>query len=251
MSIILNEREHAEAALQNLVLNKKPIETLSCVAKYYYSEGYKRKEIEQKLESFLLRCEPDISILKWQNTISWLVRGAEKYPLVEIDHIPITRNEIALCNKQKSKHKQQLLFTLICFAKFSNKVTSGNSNWVNRQDREIFKAANIAISVKRQSLMLNDLREEGYIKFSKRVDSINIIVLCLDNESEPELYISDFRNLGFQLAHHNGESYFECQSCGVTVKKKVNNQKYCSDCAAKANREKALENWHKKHQTAS
>ena len=40
MSIVLNEYEWAERAIQNHELGKKPIETLNRVSKYYLSNKY-------------------------------------------------------------------------------------------------------------------------------------------------------------------------------------------------------------------
>ena len=47
-NIVLNEKACAEYALENLILGSKPTETLGRVARYYYSIGYKKKEIEFK-----------------------------------------------------------------------------------------------------------------------------------------------------------------------------------------------------------
>lgn len=242
MSIILNERDYAEYALKNNYLSHKPTETLSRVAKYYYSEGFSKKDIHIKLEDFLLQCDPNTAIVKWQDTIDRQIKEAEKYPLVEIDGIPITKAELDICNKLEKKQSRRLMFALICLAKLSNIINTKNNNWVNRPDKEIFKLANIVTPIKRQSLMLNDLRELGLIKFSKKVDNININVTCINNDSDPILYISDFRNLGYQYLKYCGEPYFECQSCGITIKRANNCHKYCTDCASEIKIKQTVEN---------
>lgn len=76
------------------------------------------------------------------------------------------------------KPMKRLLFTLICLAKYSDLVNSNNGGWVNRTDKEIFRLANVVTPIRRQSLMLNDLREFGYIRFSRKVDNVNINVQC-------------------------------------------------------------------------
>ena len=75
MSIVLNEREYAMAALQRCDLGAKPLETLGRIAKYYRSEGYKNTEIHRMLESFVLKCDPSINIVKWQDAIAKQVKG--------------------------------------------------------------------------------------------------------------------------------------------------------------------------------
>ena len=53
INIVLNERAYAEYALENLSLGDKPFETLSRIARYYYSEGYKKREIESLVKDFM------------------------------------------------------------------------------------------------------------------------------------------------------------------------------------------------------
>lgn len=249
MSIVLNEREFAESALETCTLGTKPLETLGRIARYYTADGYKRGEVCSLLEEFLLKCDPGINIVKWQNTIERQVKTANKVGLIEIDSIPITKKELSVCDGLSGTQMRRLMFTLICLAKYSNTVNPKNSGWVNRQDREIFKLANVVTPIKRQSLMLNDLRELGLVRFSRKVDNVNINVQCLDLCGDPELLISDFRNLGYQYLRYCGEPYFECEACGLVIKRTNNSQRYCRDCGAEINRQKSRENW--KRNTAS
>ena len=78
-NIVLNEKACAEYALENLILGSKPTETLGRVARYYYSIGYKKKEIGSLLEDFMLKCDPTINIVKWQATIDKQVSSADTY----------------------------------------------------------------------------------------------------------------------------------------------------------------------------
>lgn len=243
MSIVLNEREYAMAALQRCDLGAKPLETLGRIAKYYRSEGYKKTEIHRMLESFVLKCDPTINIVKWQDAIAKQVKCTDKYSLVEIDGIPITQKELDICNSLSGKQVKRLMFTLICIAKFNNAANDKNNGWVNRQDNEIFRMANVTTPIKRQSLMLNDLRELGLIRFSRKVDNININVTCIDDSGDPALVITDYRNLGYQYMKYCGEPYFECASCGIVVKRGSNIQKYCHDCAVDVNRQRARDNY--------
>ena len=243
MSIVLNERECAIEALQKCVLDAKPLVTLGRVAKYYRAEGYKKSEIHSMLESFMLKCDPTINIVKWQDAIDRQIKDVDKFPLIEIEGVPITQCELDVCNSLSGIQMRRLMFTLICLAKFCNAVSDKNNGWVNRPDKEIFKMANVVTPIKRQSLMLNDLREAGLIRFSRKVDNININVKCIDDVGEPALIVTDYRNLGYQYMRYCGEQYFECASCGIVIKKTGKNHKYCSDCAADINRQRALHNY--------
>ena len=217
-NIVLNERACAEYALDNLSLGAKPIETLGRVARYYYSIGYKKKDIGSLLEDFMLKCDPAINIVKWQAAIDRQVSNADKYELIDISGISITRAEIDKIQQIDGKLLQRLMFTMLCLAKYGNAVNPKNNNWVNKKDKEIFSLANISLTTKRQSLMINDLWTMQYIGFSRVVDNININVKIIDDSSPTVLYISDFRNLGNQYMRYCGEKYIECECCGKVVK---------------------------------
>lgn len=244
-NIVLNEKACAEHAIANFTLGSKPIETLGRVARYYYSEGYKKREIGSLLEDFMLKCDPTINIVKWQATIDRQVNSADKYELIDIPGVAVTKSEMEQIKKIEGKLLQRLMFTMLCLAKYGNAINPNNNSWVNRKDKEIFSLANITITTKRQSLMINDLWTLGYIGYSRVVDNININVKIVDDESPVELFVTDFRNLGNQYMRYCGEKYIECQCCGVVIRKDSNVQRYCRDCAAEINRQKTLENWRK------
>lgn len=244
-NIVLNEKACVEYALDNLSLGAKPIETLGRVARYYYSIGYKKKDIGNLLEDFMLKCDPSTNIVKWQAAIDRQVNNADKYELIDISNISITKAEIDKIQQIDGKLLQRLMFTMLCLAKYGNAINPKNNNWVNKKDKEIFSLANISLTTKRQSLMINDLWTMQYIGFSRVVDNININVKIIDDSSRIVLYISDFRNLGNQYMRYCGEKYFECECCGKVVKENHWKQHYCNECAIEINRQKSLERYYK------
>lgn len=246
-SIVLNEKACAEYALENLTLGSKPTETLGRVARYYYSIGYKKKEIGSLLEDFMLKCDPTINIVKWQATIDKQVNSADKYELIDISGVSITKSEMEKIQRVDGKLLQRLMFTMLCLAKYGNAINPNNNNWVNRKDKEIFSLANIAVTTKRQSLLINDLWTMQYIGYSRVVDNININVKIVDDNSPTVLYISDFRNLGNQYMRYCGEKYIECEICGKVVKENHGKQRYCAECATEIDRQKSLERYYKSY----
>lgn len=245
MNVVLNERDYVERLLEQCVIDGKPVETLARISRYYTSLSYKKSDIRRMLELFLLKCDPNINIVKWQDTIDKAMKWAAKYQLINIEDVPITQDELDICDGLPGAQVKRLMFTLICLAKYGNLVNEKNYGWVNKPDKDIFRMANVVTSTKRQSLMLNDLRELGLIRFSRKVDNININVRCIDNNGKPILHITDFRNLGYQYLRYCGEPYFECCQCGLVIKRASNVHKYCHDCAAEINRQKARENCHR------
>ena len=242
----MNEREYAESILSCKTTTKKPSEALSIIARYLYTNGYKPSEISQKLEDYIIRIDENASIPKWQKTIDKYVSNASKYSLTEIESIPVTQSELEVIASISGAQLKRLAFTLLCVAKFYNENNAFNNNWVNKPDKEIFRLANIQTTSMKQSLMLNDLYSLGLIGYSNLVDNINVNVKFVDNDSEPILYISDFRNLGYQYLRYIGQGTFtKCKSCGLIMRKSSNRLKYCADCAADIDRMKSVERWRK------
>lgn len=237
MSIVLNENEWAKERIDSCSLGKDTEETLRRVARFYLDAKYSKAEARRKLEFFLLRCNPLISLPKNEERLDRAMRKASKHEAVCIDSIPISRTEMEKIDSLKGKQVQRLAFTLLCLAKYWNTVSPNNDCWVNSEDNEIMAMANIRTSLKRQGLLYWTLREAGLVRFSKRVDSTNVRVCFVDNSDDIVLRITDFRNLGYQYLMYRGEAYFECESCGITTKVKNpdnrRGQKYCSECAAK------------------
>lgn len=246
-SIVLNERAYAERALSDLSMGDKPVETLGRVAKYYYSLGYKKTEIESLIEDFMLKCDPSINIVKWQSTIDRQVSCSDKYALVDIKSVDITNNEMNKIQAINGKLLQRLMFTMLCLAKYGNMINPNNNGWINRKDKEIFNLANIKVASIKKSLMINDLWSLGYIGYSKVVDNVNINVKTIDSDGEVVLSVTDFRNLGNQYMRFCGENFFECRCCGIISRETHGKQKYCQCCALEVNRKKTIERYSKQN----
>ena len=235
MSLILNEYEWAENMIREHELGNKPVETLSRVARYYHANHYSKHEIRSLLDDFLLKCDPSASLPKWSDTLDKVVKSCNKYSLVILDGVDVSYDELEKIEKLNGKQIRRLAFTLLCSAKYWDAVSDTNNHWSNCSDKEIMQMANINTSIKRQSLMFSELRANGLIKFSKKIDNLNVQVefICDD---ESAIHIIDFRNLGYQYEKFYGGPYFICENCGLTVKMnspyKGRRQKYCQNCAA-------------------
>lgn len=247
MTIVLHEREYAEHLLNANDLGNHPSEVLTRIAKLYFADGYSKSDTRKMLETYVLRCIPDANILLWQDLIDKNMRAAGRYPLVELDYVPVYRKELEICNNLEGIQMRRLMFTLICLARYGNMVSVSNNNWVNRQEKDILNLANLEVTVKRRSLMFNTLRDIGLIGFSRRVDNLNVNVKCLSIDALDELavQVTDFRNLGYQYMRSTGTPSLECSVCGAVIPRKNNRQLYCRECAKEVNRLKAVSRYRK------
>lgn len=232
--IVLNETEWAKEAIDALSLGRKPYETITRVAKYYKSQGYRKSDVRRQVEDFMIRSDPRLSLVKWDNAITAAVNAAEKYPPVCIAGVSVNEPEMDKIEQLDSVLKQRVMFTLLCLAKYGNAVNPKNGNWVNIPQKEIFSLANVAITGKRQSLMINDLWQSGYVGYSRLVDNVNLNVKIIE-DGDTVMFVDDFRNLGNQYMWYHGGNYFACEGCGVVLKVDNNScrpRKYCDECAA-------------------
>lgn len=246
MSIILNEYDWAERAIRDKDLGKKPVETLSRISKYYYANRYSKSEIRSLLDMFILQCDPSASLVKWAGILDRVAKSADKYALIRVDGVKISDTELQRIMELEGVQVRRLAFTLLCVSKYWDMASEKNNHWVNTSDKDIMKMANIRTSVKRQGAMFANLRDHGLIRFSKKIDNLNVQVLFSDDGSE-EMFIRDFRNLGYQYMNHYETGYFECQNCGIIDKEKKRSsaagrkQKYCPECAAEIRTKQNIE----------
>ncbi len=244
MSIILNEYEWAEHMISNHELGKKPIETLSRVAKYYLENGYSKRDIRKLLDTFMLQCDPTASLVHWADALDRIAKGADKFSLIRLDGVDISGKELERIDTLGGKQIKRLAFVLLCAAKYWDAVSERNDHWVNCSDKELMQMANINTSIKRQSAMFAELRNAGLIRFSKKIDNLNVQVLFIE-PGKTAIHIQDFRNLGYQYLKYCGGPYFECVNCGITVKcqepSRGRRQKYCPSCAVELHTRQKVE----------
>lgn len=235
MGILLNEYDWTEKMINDCCLGDRPFETLHRVAKYYYENDYSKKETRNMIEKYLLQCNTGASINDWSELLDSCIRNLGKTPLNHLEGINIYRNEIEKIKGLKGTQLQRLAFTLLVLAKFYDLTRQGNNHWVWTPDSEIMKMANIGTSIERQSLLYNKLYDEGMIRFSRKVDNLNVQILFSEEDGDIEMFVHDLRNLGYQFLMYCGEPYFECANCGIVTKiaepKKGRKPKYCSSCA--------------------
>lgn len=240
MSYTLDETKLAMKSIESPSLGKSPYDTLRRIARYYIDDGQPRDSVRKSVEEYVLKCDKDASLVKWDKTISAAIQYASKHEAVNISSIPITTSELdAIDSLTTGSQSQRLAFTLLCLAKYWNKRNGVESFWVNSKDSDIMQMANIKTSIRRQSKLYHDLREHGMISFSHKIDCNHVRVDFADTNSAVKLEIKDMRSLGNQYLMYTGQPYFVCAECGIVEKQQQRihesgrKHKYCVECAAK------------------
>ena len=217
MPVVLNEKKQAEYIIEKGEVGNKPTSTLFLLAKYYrQKENLNKEQTFNKLNEFMEKNYKNYNSATWEDIIEDISKKANKYPLREIDYIEITKSEIDTIRNICNIKYEKLLFTMLCYAKLYNKISDKNNGWVNTDIKEIFRVARVSVRYKN--------------------DNLNLRVAFVDNDSETVLKIDDFRELGYEYLNYIGDGKFiRCECCKRLIRKKSNNQKYCTDCYKRIN----------------
>lgn len=234
--LTLNETLEAEKILEKRVLGKNLMQDIALAARYYYTQAknenkkIKINEVIIKLQQLLADRYDDYDSFKWYNRIKKIVNKVKSIPLYDFDYIPITENELKTIVNIKNKKLEKLAFTCLVVAKYYNMRNPSNNDYVNIDYGTLFKLARVTATTYVQPLLLNDLKQLGLVQRCKRIDNPNFRVLFIDNNSHVIFKVDDLREIGYTYLNYKGEKFVCCTKCGVLMRKKSNNNKYCRDC---------------------
>lgn len=231
----MNEKTYAEDRLRNNDIGDNPYLTLSLIAKYYYWYlGYKKKKIVSLLFEFLSKSYPKYEMKEdnWKVTVDKIAARAGDNKPFEISGVKITKSEMQKINEIHNKTLERLMFTMLCVAKLNNIKNEKNKGWVNLGSKELFQYARISCRAEERDIKIGQLWQMGLLEFSKRNDNLNCRVTIIDDDSDEELFVADFRELGYEYRLYKGENFIRCGECGILTKaNKSGTKKYCKDCS--------------------
>ena len=231
----MNEKRYAEERLHDNDIGINPYLTLSLIARYYYwCIGYKKKRIVSLLFEFLSKSYPRYELNEdtWKITVDKIAAKAGAVKPLEISGVSITKSEMQKINEIHNKTLERLMFTMLCIAKLNNIKNKKNNGWVNVSAKELFQCARISCRAEERDIKIGQLWQLGLLEFSKRNDNLNCRVTIIDDDSEEELFVFDFRELGYEYRMYKGERFIRCGECGILTKaNKSGTKKYCKDCS--------------------
>lgn len=256
MNFTLNEVKTAEKIIDGSTsfAKEKASKDVMLLARYYKQRTDKTKpEIIETLITYLTEHKIETTDY-WIGLIKHCVSNAEKFPLSEIDNVPVTEMEINKIEELGDDNLERLAFTMLVLSKFAHEkaVRNGNPNadyWFFAQYKEILDKSNIKIGRdkgkdknNRRAYGLNcigELKRRGYIQTTKSCDSTGIKYLhvCEDDV----LYeVEDLRDLGDD--YKCIPKTFRCADCNKIVVRVKNNQCRCKGCQAEYRKKKVAEN---------
>lgn len=145
----------------------------------------------------------------------------------------ITEEENKFILQAETAKERKLLFTLYILAKSYVSPTG----WVNYNDTDIFKLANISGTMSERFDIARSLWDHGLIEVNHMIDMSGYKV-CLDEDNKQNVFsITDFNNIGNQYLAYIHPDHMVCQRCGKYIKRNSPRQKYCKACSVTVKRE--------------
>lgn len=239
--IILNEKKYAENCLKNMVMPDKPYHDLFMVGKYLFTcKGVKGRELEKHLTEYLQKCSPrtyDGASFYWEVQIEKLVRRVKDYPLYSDDGVWVSKTELDKIAELGNEEWERLAFVLLCIAKLGNMRKANNNDWCNNDWAELFSLAKISVPEGKRPFYLHELYIRNYIGLAQRIDNLNLKVLYINkehteySEKDGDIFVDDFRDLGYFYRMLKGQNYVRCLECGRVIKNNpARTRKYCDEC---------------------
>lgn len=226
MNIIMNEVKEAKKIIKTNKYEKFSSAVALLVRYYVQIEGLSRAEVKNEMKKFLILNHEEYDY--WEQSLNKMIKNADKFPLCQIDEIPITQKEIDVIYKAGSEKKEKILFTFLVLGKF--KWMKTGKAWVNDTGFLTFKNANAETKIEERDYIIKDFKEAGFISYAKSPMNLSIHINFIDENENPVFVVKDLRELGFRWLKYKGQKYVECQECGILFKPSAMNACYCKNC---------------------
>ena len=238
-----DEEKEAENIIKNGFENNILDYTKMYIIAKYYREKQKLGEIrlERKLIKFCKKQNPNFNPVLEAKALKKWVKSAMRYRLRKIKEIPISQKEIDFLRTIKTDKDRKILFMTLVFAKA---LKLGNTR---RKTGEYKTSDNHYIRYNNflDIIRLSELTNLTEVKFAKILHQYKEYFLFYNAEFElirleyvdknPQkiIMLTNLDNLVKHYIDIFGKNMTYCEICGKEIEKKVNNQKYCPECAIK------------------
>lgn len=224
--MVINEVKEAERILQTNKYDKFSSAVALLIRYYVHIKELKKSDVITEIKKFLFLNHQEYDY--WEKSINKMINKAKKFPLCQIDEIPITQKEIDIIYQAGSEKKEKILFTFLVLGKL--KWMKTGKAWVNDTGASVFKRANAETKTADRDYIIRDFKEAGFISYAQSPMNMSIHIDFIDDSSDVILTIKDLRELGYRWLQFKGQRYTECNKCGILFKPSRMNNCYCKNC---------------------
>lgn len=243
--LIINEKKYVEDILSNKesALNISDTYLIRLLLRYFANE-YQGTELINHVQNL---CK-GLNIRYYKEHIFYekikkIAKEESKNPtsLREKDYIYLSSKELEVIKKCEKNREKKIMFVCYIVARLNN------SDWINVDDKVLFKMANITLSCKERQLVLFQMIKKGYLGQAKKNTNNSLKIEGVGGEEV--LRVNTLENLGNFIFCYLNPNYIQCCVCGRSVKIKSQNDgsaKYCKNCAILKKAEQKAE-WKRKN----
>jgi len=245
--IVLDEESWSENLLKNG--SPKPYaisKDVSILAKYWRYKGLETHDIRLKLEEYCYKSDPYFNDANSYWKIRNALRDSKNYRLRRAFPIVVTRAEVDVIKQFKSYDYQKVLFVLLVTGKFlkysntkikpTNKTRIINDFFVKESMSEAVRNARVSMRIKERKDMFNNFYNAGVFDVGHYYRTLK--VKFVDEDSEPEIVVTDFDNIVLSWCRYCGERIAACSKCGKLFLQRTNMQQKCRHCWKDERKEK-------------
>jgi hypothetical protein len=256
--IIIDEKAYAINLISHGSSTPYPkLKDVEILAKYWKYEGLETHEIHQKLNEYCIKTDPLFNMASSGWKIKKALNTIKLYRLRTTFPVVITKAEVATIQQFKDYNYQKVLFVLIVLAKYlkysntrikpTTKTRLINDFYVNEKILNIVKISRISIRKEKRNQMLRAFFLAGVLDAT----TYNTLkIKCIDENSEPEIVVTDFENLVLYWCRFCGEKIAGCSNCGKLFLQRTAMQSKCRSCYSIDKKEKtrlaAMKNYYNK-----
>lgn len=172
------------------------------------------------------------------------INSAKKVGLKRVDHIYITKSELAFIKELDDIKLEKIAFVLLALAKYHNEVTGEDNNMVYLKLSEVKNMARINMNRIDFEYFYANLYDVGVLqRNTSPVSTIQIVDFVSQNSDDEivfELKEIDYLELAYVYLSwkNDGKGYARCTVCDRLMRQsKTKPRKYCEECAKITNRE--------------
>ncbi len=266
MNYKYNEVEYAELIYKKGFQSPNHMPAELCLTAIYMRRvlGYKPKKLKEEFEKWCMLHISDYNRASYYKIVNKAVNQAVKKgsSLIKLDSISVYKNEIefiqrcSIFDEQHMEYEhadlcQKLMFAFMVQLKINHAVSKMKNADESADGSMFFQGNQRKYNAMKKMAALPDkikINEDliYYLYLSGLVTPLHNGLICIDfmkdiysldnSENLPEIIIKDFERTGLYFDYYNKEKNIKlCEYCKRPYKKKSNNQKYCSECAAIVN----------------
>ena len=218
-------------------------EIVKMLARYnYFVRNLDYDANRKNIKTFVDVVMPNVDINEFARVINAAAKGAKKYPIVDVEEVVITSNELDIISSVEDLKQEKILFVILAIAKYNYALYNGKYDYTAYcKYSELFKMAKVSVPSKDRPYFMQPIVQKGLIDISNTSGTVAIKPLFVSDDDENvalRLGEVEFKSLAdTYCAWKYPNKWRKCRLCKMIFKKYKNddgsNAQVCKCCKEK------------------